>query len=209
MFEAITTTALFVLLFVSPITGDSIIAQHSLSLTNRYSNEQVNQVFADNIVLTLHFLKGDVEQGKAIDWEKIRQPFEVSFTLKPGETFAFQNAVLPEVKSLAATTNATFNYQQGFRSSGWLMGDGVCHLASFINMTAREAGLTVVAPTNHNFAVIPDIPAEYGTSIFYSPGNKFANAQQNLYIINNKSNPVIFKFGYQNNELKLTLSEVN
>lgn len=81
-----------------------------LSLTNRYPNPQVNQVFADNIVLTLHFLKSDVEQGKSIDWEKIRQPFEVSFTLEPGETFAFQNAVLPQTTSIVVTTNATFNY---------------------------------------------------------------------------------------------------
>lgn len=207
MFEAIATTALSILLFVSPITGGSIIAQNSLSLTNRYPNPQVNQVFADNIVLTLHFLKGDVEQGKAIDWEKIRQPFEVSFTLEPGETFAFQNAALPEVKRLAATTNATFNYQQGFRSSGWLMGDGVCHLASFINMSARQAGLEVTAPVNHNFAVIPDIPQEYGTSIFYLPGNNPGNARQNLYITNNLNKEVVFTFNVEPQKLTLAISQ--
>lgn len=209
MLEVITTTALLVAVFVSSVTGDSVIAQNSLSLTNRYPNEQVNRVFADNILLTLHYLKGDVKEGKNIYWDKIREPFEVSFILKPGQSFAFQNAVLPQITSIAATTNAAFNYQQGFRSSGWLMGDGVCHLASFINMTAHEAGLTVVAPTNHNFAVIPDIPREYGTSIFYLPGDSFGNARQNLYITNNKSNPVAFKFDYQNNKLKLTLIEVN
>lgn len=211
MLETITAILLSSLVFVSPLqSGNSVLAQKSLSLTNRHPDPWVNKVFADNIVLNLHYLKGNVISPpiSQAGWEKVREPFEVTFTLNPGETFAFQEDVLPEFKGkVVKTTKATFNWQQGFRGSGWLIGDGVCHLASFINWTAKEAGLEVVAPINHNFASIPDVPREFGTSIFYLPGNTSGNARQNLYITNNFEKEVTFNFAISQGKVIFTISK--
>lgn len=191
-------------------TSGLVLTQNTLSLTNRYPDLWVNEVFADNIVLTLRYLKGDLNrETNNHDWGKIREPFGVSFSLKPGETFAFHNDPLPEFKGkVVKTTAATFNWQQGFRSDGWLIGDGVCHLASFINQAAQEAGLTVLALTNHDFASIPDVPREFGTSIFYLPGNASGNARQNLYITNSQDREVTFTFIVTPEKINLTISKL-
>lgn len=57
------------------------------------------------------------------------------------------------------------------------------------------------APTNHDFAKIPDIAKQYGVSIFYRPGSFYSNARQNLYITNNLQKPVTFRFEYINNKV--------
>lgn len=214
MFETIAIFLLSGFLFISPVQGQPIqgepvlLAQKDFSLTNRYPDPWVNEVFADNIVLTLHYLKSDLKQGETINWRTIREPFEVKFSLKPGEVFAFHNDALPEFEGkVVKTTQATFNWQQGFRSDGWLVGDGVCQLASFINLTATEAGLTVLALANHNFAPIPDIPREFGTSIFYLPGSTVANAGQNLYITNNQNKEVTFTFSVTPEKITLKISK--
>lgn len=208
MFDLITIFALSGALLISPLGEGELLAQNSLNLINRQPDPWVNEVFVDNIVLNLRYMNGPnlKRPTNEQDWKKVREPFEVSFKLAPGETFAFQSDVLPEFKgNVVKTTNTKFNWGQGFRSSGWLVGDGVCHLASFINMTARNAGLTVIAPTNHNFAVIPDIPREFGTSIFYMPGNSYGNAMQNLYVINNKEKDITFMFEVTQDKVALTI----
>lgn len=197
--------------FSTPISnGRQVLAEKSFSLTNRYPNPWVNEVFVDNMALTLHHLKSEVVKPPTDQegWKKIKEPFEVSFCLKPGETFAFQDDIYPEFKNkVIKTTRANFNSQQGFRSSGWLVGDGVCQLASFINWTAREAGLEVLAPTNHDFAPIPDVPKEFGTSIFYQPGATLDNAQQNLYVTNNKDKEITFNLALTQDKLTLAILE--
>lgn len=205
MFESIIPVILSTVIFLSPLSGD-ILAQKTLDLTNRQPDPRVNEVFSDNIVLTLRHL--DHKYGtQHNNWQEVRKPFKASFTLKPGEVFAFQEDVMSEFKDkIVKTTNSTFNSQQGFRSSGWLMGDGVCHLASFINITARQAGLTVVAPVNHNFASIPDIPREFGTSIFYMPGNASGNARQNLYVVNNLDHEITFSFQVEKDNINLIIT---
>ncbi len=210
MLDVITAAALSFLVFVSPAAGDAVLVQNSLSLTNRQPNPTVNEVFADNIILNLRYASDPNFKRPASkqDWVKVREPFEVSFKLASGEVFAFQQDAMPEFKeNVVKTTNAKFNYEQGFRSSGYLMGDGVCHLASFINMTAKQAGLEIIAPINHNFAVIPDIPREYGTSIFYSPGNTAGNARQNLYITNNFDEEITFTFTVVPEKVTLAISK--
>ena len=107
------------------------------------------------------------------------------------------------------TTNAHFNGIEGFRSSGYLYGDGVCHLASLMYWAAKDAGLETYAPTNHNFMVIPEIPREYGVSILSNPYIKGNDAMQNLYITNNKEKAVLFIFDYYNHKLKLSVTEEN
>ncbi|MBI2613336.1 MAG: VanW family protein [Candidatus Levybacteria bacterium] len=185
------------------------LASEQISLEKRYDNKFVNDVFKDNILLNLSYLGGKVTKREDIVWEDVNKSFSYSFKLLPGKTFTFHEDVLPKyVDSLVKTTNAHFNYDDGFKSDGYLMGDGVCHFASLIYWVAKEAGLDAYAPANHDFAVIPEIDKEYGVAIYMMPGNSNANAMQNLYVTNNKENAVIFEFDYKNGELKLSISEI-
>lgn len=185
------------------------LASEEISLENRYNNPYVNNVFKDNILLNIAYLSGKVTKKEDIIWDEIEKPFEYKFTLMPDKTFAFHDDVLEEYKtSLIKTTNANFNFDDGFKSDGYLMGDGVCHLASLMYWSAKTAGLMAYAPSGHNFAVIPEIDKEFGVAIYKAPGNYSSNAMQNLYITNNKKNPVTFNFTYKNSQLKLSVYEV-
>ncbi len=129
--------------------------------------------------------------------------------LKPGQTFAFHDAVLPKYKdSIAATTHAHFDSSQGFVSDGWLVGDGVCHLASFMNVVARDAHLQVVSPTPHDFAKIPDVPKQYGVAIYYMPGQESSSSLQNLYVTNTFDKPVAFVFIHKKNSLNIRVEKL-
>lgn len=186
-----------------------ILSSEQISLEKRYENKYVNDVFKDNILLNLSYLGGKVTKREDIKWEDIDDPYSYSFALSPGKTFAFHEDILSQYKdSLTKTTNAHFNYDDGFKSDGYLMGDGVCHFASLIYWVSKNAGLDVYAPSNHNFAVIPEIDKEYGVAIYKMPGQVQANAMQNLYVTNNKDKPVIFEFDYRDEELKFSISEV-
>ena len=193
---------------ISPTPNSYLLAQKEMSLDNRYSNQFVNDVFKDNILLNLAYLNGRVTSQKDIKWDEITKPFQYEFKLDPNKTFAFHEDVKDKYKaSLVKTTNTHFNSAEGFKTDGYLFGDGVCHLASLINWAAKEAGLEVEAPTNHNFATIPDIAKEYGVSIYSSPATKGSNALQNLYITNNKGKPITFKFEYKNNKVYVAIVE--
>jgi hypothetical protein len=184
------------------------MASHTMSLEDRYGNTYVNNVFKDNILLTLGYLRGSVKGVGGISWDEVEKPFTYEFTLKPGEEFAFHDSILAQYNgNVVKTTNAHFNYTDGFKSDGYLTGDGVCHLASLVYWTAKDAGLAAIAPRNHNFAAIPDIPREYGVAIYDKPGELESSGFQNLYITNNKENAVKFVFEYKDNAL--TVSVVN
>jgi hypothetical protein len=177
------------------------LASRTISLENRYEDSFVNGVFKDNILLTLNYMSGTVKTKNQIKWEEITKPYHYEFSLAPGETFAFHDQILPEYsKSVAKTTNAHFNYSDGFKSDGYLMGDGVCHLASIIYWSAKDAGLNAISPVNHNFAVIPEIPKEFGVSIYST------SAQQNLYITNSFNKPATFVFDYDGTNLSVSVS---
>lgn len=191
-------------------SNEQVVAQKEMPLDNRYPVKSVNDVFKDNILLNLAYLRGQVNSAKDIKWDEITKPFKYEFRLEPNKTFAFHADIKNQYKdSLVKTTNAHFNFSDGFKTDGYLFGDGVCHLASLINWVAREAGLSVEAPTNHDFANIPDVPKEYGVSIYSAPGAKGSNEQQNLYITNNKPKPITFRFEYINDKLKVSAVEVN
>ncbi len=184
------------------------LASQEISLEKRYENKYVNDVFKDNILLNMSYLSHKVTKKEDINWDDIREPFNYSFTLLPNQTFAYHEDVLEKYKnSLVRTTNAHFNFDDGFKSDGYLMGDGVCHLASLMYWVAKTAGLTSYAPSNHNFAVIPEIDKEFGVAIYKMPGNYNANSMQNLYITNNKKNPVVFDFAYKNSKLTFSIYE--
>lgn len=201
--------------FISPLSENQILVQHSLDLTKREPNPYANEVFADNILLALHFFAGEAEKfkfapektgPKNIDWEKVRQPFEFSFTLLPGEVFAFHGNLAKEYQDLAVKNAGTkYFYEEGYKSVGGLAGNGVCHLASLMNWVAQEAGLTVTARVNHNFYPVEGVPKEYGTSIRYQLNG--GNSQnQNLYIKNNFSFPVEFNFSVEKEKVTLQIS---
>lgn len=189
------TTALIVSLTPFPYlprTHEVVLSSHEISLEQRYSVKSVNEVFKYNILHTLDRMG------------------EAKFILDPGLTFAFHDDILPEYKDkVVKTTNAHFNAADGFKTDGYLYGDGVCHLASLMYWVAKDAGLEALAPVNHDFMPIPQISREYGVSIYSNPYSKGANSRQNLYITNNKQNPVEFKFEYRDDNLKLTIVEVN
>lgn len=194
----------------NPLPKDDLLAQKEMSLDNRYQNKFVNDVFRNNIVLNLAYMAHKVSSTKDIRWEEVLKPFQYEFKLDPNKTFAYHEDVENKYQGkISKTTNAHFNFQEGFKTDGYLFGDGVCHLASLIHWVAKEAGLEVEAPTNHNFANIPDIPKEYGVSIYNNPGAKNSNAKQNLYITNNKPKPIAFRFEYTNNKVKVSIRELN
>jgi hypothetical protein len=185
------------------------LAVHEISLENRYSNSYVNDVFKDNILLAVNYATDNKIDPSNIDWKKIDSQYKGTITLTPGQTFAFHDDVLPQfVGKVDKTTNAHFNSQEGFKSDGYLIGDGVCHLASILYWVAKDAGLDVLAPTRHDFAPVPDVPKEYGVSIY---DNLFAkgssNQLQNLYITNNKDKAVTFEFNYNGKALTVRAEE--
>ncbi len=182
------------------------LAVRQISLEKRYANTFVNNVFKDNILLTMAYLSGKTTKDKSVNWSEVTKPFTYQLTLDPDEVFAFHEDVLPQYEGkVKRSTNAHFNSSEGFKSDGYLVGDGVCHLASLINWAAQDARLDVLSPTSHDFAVIPEIPRQFGTSIYNNPGQESANAVQNLYVKNNKSSPVTFIFKYDNENLKLSI----
>lgn len=199
--------------FATPSVDGNVVQQkylagEEISLEKRYEEKWVNDVFKDNILLNMAYLGGKVAKNEEINWNDIEKPFSYKFTLLPNETFAFHEDVLPMYKdTVVKTTNARFNFDDGFKSDGYLIGDGVCHLASLMYWVSKNAGLNAYAPTNHNFAVIPEISKEYGVAIYKMPGTSNSNAMQNLYITNNKQNPVVFDFTYKNSQLKLSIFE--
>ena len=177
------------------------LSQHSISLAKRSEDSYVNNVFRENILLTIAYMTGSVRKASDIDWQNINKPSHRSLVLRPGEVFAFHDGVLSTYRNKKIiTTNAHFGGSEGFLSDGYLYGDGVCHLASLMYWAAKDAGLSTLAPVNHAFANIPGVSREYGVSIF-SP-----NQQQNLYIENNFDEPVVFTFDYNNDLLSLTIS---
>lgn len=181
------------------------LSQHEFSLNNRYKNPYVNDVFKDNVLLTIKYATGSKINPKSIDWNALEEPFVFKMSLKPGEVFAFHDDVLPQYKGkVIKTTNAHFNFQEGFKSDGYLAGDGVCHLASLLYWVAKDAGLSAYAPTNHNFAPVPEVPKEYGVSIYSYPGKSYSNRLQNLYITNNLDKEIVFEFVFSGEYLKIS-----
>lgn len=188
-----------------------VLASVDYSLNDRYHNKFVNDVFADNILLTLSYMSGQTKDGQKVDWTKVRQPTQFQFDLAPGKTFAFHDQILPQYKdSVTQTTNSHFDSTQGFESDNYLVGDGVCHFASFINVVSKEAGLLVNAPTRHDFAAIPDVSRDNGTAIYYVPGDFASSSRQNIYVTNNTGKPIAFVFNHtSDNSLKIAIEQLD
>lgn len=200
----------FMPLFGLPSAQENVLSQKEISLDNRYEDKFVNNVFKQNILLNLAYLRNSVTSAKDINWDEVVKPFQYQFKLDPNKTFAFHEDAGDKYKdNIAKTTNAHFNFQEGFKTDGYLFGDGVCHLASLLYWAAKEAGLEAEAPTKHDFANIPDVPKEYGVSIYSNPNVKGSSTKQNLYITNNKGRPINFKFEYKEDKIKVSILEQN
>lgn len=183
-----------------------VLSQKEFSLENRYSVKSVNEVMKKNILLNLAYLNGTVTKKADIDWNKVTSPFHFQKILGVGETFAYHTTVRNEyADKVAFTTNSNFNASDGYLSDGYLFGDGVCHIASLINWAALEAGLETIVPKDHrSVGPIPDVPDDYGVSI-YKNGNVGAN--NNLYITNTKPVPVTLHFEYDGTDLKVYVTK--
>ncbi len=214
MIPTLLATLLYALVATKNVASDfvlgaqSVRAERTFSLQNRYPVQSVSDIFRDNILLTLSYMDGDVSNKDQINWSNVTEKQTYSFTLKPGEVFAFHDSVLPEYEGkVVKTMNAHFNYSDGFKTDGLLYGDGVCHLASFLYWVALDAGLTTKAPTNHDFMAIPEVPKEYGVSIYFSPDSAGRSEPQNLYIENTLDKEITFTFTYDGTNLTVTASE--
>ncbi|OGK21300.1 hypothetical protein A3C23_02215 [Candidatus Roizmanbacteria bacterium RIFCSPHIGHO2_02_FULL_37_13b] len=197
---------------VCPMVSNSnkTLSQATYSLSNRYSNSYVNDVFSDNILLTIAYMGGRVKKGEKISWDTIKTPSVNKLILNPGQTFAFHDTALQKYKNkIATTTNAHFISSEGFKSDGRLVGDGVCHLASFMYVVSKKAGLIVEAPIRHDFAKIADVPKQDGVSVFYSQKNPYTSALQNLYITNNRKKPIAFVFTHKDKDLNIKVEQFN
>ncbi len=194
---------------VSPVVPREVLARHEFSLEKRYADAWVNRVFKENILLTLAYGRKLVSAGKPVDWNQVDKPFRWSLELPAGKVLTYHDTVLPKYQGEAMPlTNVYFNSAEGFLSDGWLVGDGTCQLASLLGWVARDAGLSVEAPTNHNFAAIADVPKEQGVAIYHVPSNPAASARQNLYIQNNKGAPVQFVFDYDGITLRISAEKL-
>jgi hypothetical protein len=183
------------------------LASKTISLENRYPVESVSEVFKENILLTLAYMAGRQDKTQPVNWAEVKKPFTYDFSLKPGEVFAFHDtAYLPSyAANVTKTTNAHYNGSEGFKSDGYLMGDGVCHLASLFYWAAKDAGMEALAPVNHDFAAIPQIDKQYGVAIYADPNNASVSMQQNLYIKNTQSTPLIFRVVYNGIDLTVEI----
>lgn len=182
------------------------LASRSMSLNTRYGYDLPENVYKDNILLNLAYLNGTVKSKNDINWDALDQPMTMEFSLEPGQRFAYHDTTLLEYSdNIVVTTNSTFGAGDGYKFEGGLYGMGVCHLASLIHWAALDAGLESVAPSNHDFYPIPEIPKKYGVAIYSNPGSLLASAKQNLYIKNNLESKVTFKFDYDGVNLKVTI----
>lgn len=209
--RSISSLLLFVLFnFSIPgLSSDSTavpVASRAISLEYRYPVDSVSDVFRDNILLNLAYMRGSVAKREDINWDEVKKPFEYEFTLKPSETFAYHEDVQKAYKpTVVKSTQAHFNAQEGFLTDGYLYGDGVCHLASLLYWVAKDAGIHAYAPANHDFMAIPEIPNIYGVSIYSNPMSKTVG--QNMYITNTKAYPIVFSLKYDGEYLTVSVEE--
>lgn len=187
----------------SPLVSQNqpkIMARQKLDLTILGYGQAATDILADNIRLNLRYFKDDAKEVK-----NLREPFTFSFTLEPGEVFAYHDQVLAEFKDATIKTQPShFSNAEGYKTLT-LPGSGVCYLASLINWAASDAGLKVVALVNHDFETIPGVPRQYGTAIYYD-GPTETSRRQNLYVVNNLEKPVIFNFTVSETEVDFSIA---
>ncbi|HSA84176.1 MAG TPA: hypothetical protein VLF20_04805, partial [Patescibacteria group bacterium] len=53
-------------------SNETRLATHEMSLETRYANPAINDVFKDNILLTLSYMSGRVKTASDIHWDDVR-----------------------------------------------------------------------------------------------------------------------------------------
>ena len=182
------------------------LSSRSMSLNMRFGYELPENAYKDNILLNLAYIDGSVKNKSDINWDNLKQPKTIEMTLSPGQIFAYHDVIDPKYNGEnIKTVKTNFGAGDGYKYSDGLYGMGVCHLASLIHWAALDAGLESVAPTNHDFFAIPEVPKEYGAAIYSSPDSVVASQNQNLYIKNTFDTPVTFKFDFDGTNLKVVV----
>src|SRR5438128_52760 len=95
---AIATVVSLTFQTVHPVTNTLApheLASYFMHMGDRYPVKSVNEVFKDNILLTLEYMKGSVKNLPPFNWNELEKPHHYQFTLQPHENFAFHNMVLP------------------------------------------------------------------------------------------------------------------
>ena len=95
-----------------------VLGDAGFSMEDRYANTYVSNVFADNILLTLAYMRGVVRNNQ-VDWSAVQAPFTYSFTLNPGQAFAFHNDVLPEFAGKIVKTTHITQSAEGDKNGLW------------------------------------------------------------------------------------------
>jgi hypothetical protein len=189
--------------FGAPIAGlagervekEFVLASGRLNLNDRYPVPSVSEGFKENILIAVDRLK-EINGGRLV--------------LQPGEVFAFHKNIAREFQGEKVVTQESgFRVKDGYKVVAGLPGNGVCHLASLMNKVAREAGLAVTAAVDHDFARIPGIEREYGTSIYFMPGGGRNSANQNLYLKNTLNFPVRLDFNLGGDTLYFSINRLN
>ena len=98
-------------------TPNVVLATHSFSLEDRYGNTFVNDVFKDNILLTLAYMDGSVKAKGDISWDKVSPLSATNLPFCPGRNLLSMIRLYPIYKGdVVKTTNAHFNWNDGFKS---------------------------------------------------------------------------------------------
>ena len=182
------------------------LSSRTMSLNMRFGYDLPENAYKDNILLNLAYIHGSVKNKSDINWDNLKQPKSVEMTLLPGQLFAYHDIIDPKYNGQnIKTVNTNFGAGDGYKYSDGLYGMGVCHLASLIHWAALDAGLQSEAPTNQDFFAIPEVLKEYGVAIYSSPDSKAASMKQNLYIKNTFDTPVIIKFDFDGDNLKVSV----
>lgn len=184
------------------------LSSHTMSLNNRFGYDLPENAYKDNILLNLAYIHGSVKTKSDINWDELKKAKTIEMTLEPGQMFVYHDLIDPKYNGQSIkTVHTNFGAGDGYKFSDGLYGMGVCHLASLIHWAALDAGLESIAPTNHDFYAIPEVPKEYGVAIYSSPDSVSASEKQNLYIKNNFDSKVTFKFDFDGVNLKISVSK--
>lgn len=121
-------------------------------------------------------------------------------TIKPGEIFSYNTVVGPR------TIEKGFVWSKSIGWSGgkyvWIddVGGGVCRTSTAIHQAALRAGLKVLERHNHSLAVDYAVPGQDAAVWYGAWDYKFQN---------NKDVPIVLKAMVANNELQVSIEELN
>ena len=87
--------------------SSTTLSSKSFSLEERYENKLVNEVFKDNILLTLNYMDGRVNSKSDKVWEDVTKPRSYQFAVecRDGRRFASKEVQISSRRSYARDLN--------------------------------------------------------------------------------------------------------